>query len=118
MGAKTYIIEIPITTDCDPSVLLDLATEMSGQVAEEATEYGTGDVDATVDDDEVSVRPAGLTSLERELLDALQLMTAYEALNTDGCISDEECKHAETLLTMKDRVAATNRARAVIATAK
>ena len=62
MGAKTYIIEIPITTDCDPSVLLDLATEMSEQVAEEAAAHGTGDVEATVDEDEISVRPANATA--------------------------------------------------------
>ena len=62
MGAKTYIIEIPITTDCDPSVLLDLAIEMSGQVAEEATEHGTGDAEATVDEEEISVRPANVTA--------------------------------------------------------
>jgi len=66
-----YLIEIPITTDCDPSVLLDLAIEMGEQVAATATEYGDGD-DATVDEQEILVRPAGLTSLERELLAALE----------------------------------------------
>jgi len=31
------IIQIPITTDCDPSVLLDLAIELGEQAAAEAT---------------------------------------------------------------------------------
>ena len=116
---QTYIIEIPITTDCDPSVLLDLAIEMSGQVEGEARYWRA---EATVDEDEILVRPAGLTSLERELLDALQLMTAYAALNTDGCISDEESKHADILIHPYGEhnivPAALDRARAVIAKTK
>jgi hypothetical protein len=68
----TYIIQIPITTDCDPSTLLDLATEAGEQVAEEATRYGSVYGDATVDEQEILVRPAGPTSLERDLLAALE----------------------------------------------
>jgi len=76
------IIQIPITTDCDPSTLLDLATEMSEQLAQEATDYGTGDVNATVDEEEILVRPAGLTTLERDLLAALV-----------GLLQDPQCPH-------------------------
>jgi hypothetical protein len=77
----TYIIQIPITTDCDPSTLLDLATEAGEQVAEEATRYGSVYGDATVDEQEILVRTAGLTSLERDLLAALErldITTTYE----------------------------------------
>jgi predicted lactoylglutathione lyase len=56
-----FIIQIPITTDCDPSVLLDLAIEMGEQIAQEATRYGSVYSEATVDEDEILVRPAGLT---------------------------------------------------------
>ena len=119
--SQTYIIQIPITTNCDPSVLLDLAIEASEQVAEEAANCVDGD-EATVDEQEILVRPAGLTTLERELLDAPQLMTAYTALNTDGCISDEEGKHADILIHPYGEhntvPAALDRARAVIAKTK
>tara|TARA_R110002051_G_scaffold320831_1_gene406980 strand:+ start:151 stop:507 length:357 start_codon:yes stop_codon:yes gene_type:complete len=80
------MIEIPIKTTCDPSVLLDLAIEASEQFVEEIRMH---DGEATVDEEEILVRPAGLTSLERELLEALKFMTAYSALNDDGCIREE-----------------------------
>lgn len=70
------IIQIPITTDCDPSTLLDLAIELGEQVAEEATRYGSVYGEAAVDEQEILVRPAGLTSLERKLLAALEEMCA------------------------------------------
>ena len=79
-------------------MLLDLAIEMSEQVAQEATRHGSVYGEATVDEQEILLRQAGLTSLERELLEALKFMTAYAALNTDGCISDEESKHADMLI--------------------
>lgn len=63
------IIEIPIKTDCDPSVLLDLAIEASEQFADEIRMH---DGEATVDEEEVLVRPAGLTIRERDLLAALE----------------------------------------------
>lgn len=63
------MIEIPIKTTCDPSVLLDLAIEASEQFVEEIRMH---DGEATVDEEEVLVRPAGLTTRERELLAALQ----------------------------------------------
>jgi hypothetical protein len=75
------IIQIPITTDCDPSVLLDLAIELGEQAAAEATEYGDGD-EATVDEQAILVRPAGPTSLERDLLAALV-----------GLLQDPQCPH-------------------------
>ncbi len=72
------IIEIPVTIDC-VGILID-----SGEPGH------LGDFrEATVDEQAIRVRMAGLTSLERELLEALKFMTAYSALNADGCIGDE-----------------------------
>ena len=84
-----YLIQIPIETTCDPGTLLDIAIELGAQAAAEATECANSSLETTVDEQEILVRPAGLTSLERELLEALKFMTAYSALSAGGCIGDE-----------------------------
>ena len=84
-----YLIQIPIETTCDPGTLLDIAIELGGQAAAEATECANSSLEATVDEQAILVRPAGLTSLERDLLAALKFMTAYAALHADGCTTDE-----------------------------
>jgi len=71
-----YLIQIPIETTCDPGTLLDIAIELGGQAAAEATECANSSLEATVDEQAILVRPAGPTSLERDLLAALEGIVA------------------------------------------
>ena len=49
---ETQIITIPVTTDLDPSQLLDIALELAEQLSDTVESYGA---EATVDEAEVSV---------------------------------------------------------------
>lgn len=84
-----YLIQIPIETTCDPGTLLDIAIELGGQAAAEATECANSSLEATVDEQEILVRPAGLTDLERDLLAALELVIPFlEFKERQGVLTD------------------------------
>jgi hypothetical protein len=109
-----YLIQIPIETTCDPGTLLDIAIELGAQAAAEATECANSSLETTVDEQEILVRPAGLTSLERELLAALtHIINARDHYaehneypphplgpNNDQCFDDWAADLAERALDM------------------